>query len=93
MDRRGARTRAFGPRWENDGAGRRVVEEKKFTLERIGAGVDGMDAVNLAYLSTEFQAPEPIAVNSPTVYERYVQERDEPRSYTPRRRGLFGQGR
>lgn len=45
------RRQAMAPRWDPDGAGRRVVEKKEKTEERLpGLGSpDGMDALNLAY--------------------------------------------
>ncbi|QEG28314.1 hypothetical protein GobsT_30910 [Gemmata obscuriglobus] len=40
---------AMAPTYKLDAAGRRVVEPKEDTKERIGRSPDGMDAVNLAY--------------------------------------------
>lgn len=94
---------AMAPEWQLDGAGRRVVEEKPKTEERLGRSPDGLDSCNLAFLDTNFVAPTPIEVHRLTVQERFEQSRDlseemgrGPQRFGPergRRRGLFGQGR
>lgn len=44
------RQQAMAPVWDPDGQGRRVVEKKEKTKDRLKIGSpDGMDAVNLAY--------------------------------------------
>ncbi len=100
---RDLKMQAMAPLWQLDGAGRRVVEEKPKTEERLGRSPDGMDAVNLAYLDTNFECPSPIEVHRLTVQERFEQSREAseelgrgPQRFGPqvgRRRGLFGQGR
>lgn len=44
------RVQLMSPQWEVDRAGRRVVEPKKKTKEKIGRSPDDADAVHLAYL-------------------------------------------
>lgn len=91
---------AMAPEWQLDGAGRRVVEEKPKTEERLGRSPDGLDSVNLSYLDTNFVAPSPIEVQRLTVMERFEQAQHEDRTpqrhgtmFGGRRRGIFGQGR
>jgi hypothetical protein len=43
------RTQAMAPTWKLDSAGRRVVEKKEETKEKLKRSPDDMDAVNLAY--------------------------------------------
>lgn len=43
------RRQAMAPTWKLDSQGRRVVEDKGKTKERLKRSPDGMDAVNLAY--------------------------------------------
>jgi hypothetical protein len=60
--------------WTVDVAGRRVVEKKDRTKEKIGRSPDDMDAVNLAYLSW------------PNPFERMIaeQKRNEAADNTPK---------
>lgn len=44
------RQQAMAVTWTLDGQGRRVVEPKEITKEKIGRSPDDMDSVNLAYL-------------------------------------------
>lgn len=53
MTRLKLKMQALGPVWAPDGRGRRVVEKKLLTKERIGRSPDDMDAVNLAYAPSE----------------------------------------
>jgi hypothetical protein len=91
---------AMAPEWQLDGAGRRVVEEKPRTEERLGRSPDGLDAANLCWHDTNFVAPSAIDVQRLTVQERFAQQHDEqPQVYGHgpmmgrTRRGIFGQGR
>ena len=43
------RRQAMTPEWANDNAGRRVVEKKDVTKEKLGRSPDSMDALNLAW--------------------------------------------
>lgn len=43
------RRQAMAPTWRQDSSGRRVVEPKDKTKDRIGRSPDGMDSLNLAY--------------------------------------------
>jgi hypothetical protein len=47
--RRELKRQAMGPRYKLDAPGRRVVEPKHQTKEKLGRSPDGMDALNLAY--------------------------------------------
>lgn len=52
------KSQAMAPEWEQDSAGRRVVEKKDVTKEKIGRSPDQMDALNLAfYESVLWEAP------------------------------------
>ena len=66
---------ALAPKWKLDSAGRRVVEPKDVTKEKIGRSPDDMDAVNLAYLDDwRWEAPtvldEPVSVSIVVVLPR-----------------------
>lgn len=47
------KAQAMAPAWWLDQAGRRCVEPKEITMEKLGRSPDGMDSVNLAYLALE----------------------------------------
>lgn len=55
------RQQALSPKYKVDGAGRRVVERKEDTKERIGRSPDDMDAVNLAYANEFDIGPTTVA--------------------------------
>lgn len=58
MSRRRIEQQALAPEWTPDTAGRRVVEPKKVTKEKMGRSPDDMDAVNLAYYEPVVGIPE-----------------------------------
>lgn len=74
------RQQAMAPIWKLDSAGRRVVEKKDETKEKIGRSPDDMDAMNLAYFETDFQV---VTFDTP---RRGMFERESHAA----RRGLFG---
>lgn len=77
------RQQAMAVTWYLDGQGRRVVEPKEVTKEKIGRSPDDMDAMNLAYLQGySMDSPEAIGGNE----RRNIMDRDEAK---PRRK-LFG---
>lgn len=81
------KTQALAPRWKLDSAGRRVVEKKDETKEKIGRSPDSMDAVNLAYYeSFMWEAP---AVLDDVQRGPVKVSRDKGRA---KGRGLFGKG-
>lgn len=87
------KSQAMAPEWELDSAGRRVVERKDVTKEKIGRSPDDMDAVNLAYYEgIMWEAPQAIA--PPNRDERDDQSSTwlERRAERPRenKRRLFG---
>jgi hypothetical protein len=66
------RQQALAPQWSMDAQGRRVVEPKQDTKDRIGRSPDDMDALNLAfYDGGGFLAPTAVIENE----QRSVQER------------------
>jgi hypothetical protein len=85
------RQQAMAPTWKLDAAGRRVVEKKEETKEKLGRSPDDMDAVNLAYLEgprydiPRIQAEKPVGTSWDA--RRAEQERYE------KRPGLFGYSR
>jgi hypothetical protein len=56
--KRRLRQQAMAPEWKADGAGRRVVEKKEETKEKIQRSPDDMDALNLAYYDCDGSRPE-----------------------------------
>ncbi len=50
------RQQLLAPEWDVDAAGRRTVEKKDDTKEKIGRSPDDADACNLAYL--EYASPK-----------------------------------
>ena len=81
------RNQACAPQWKMDGQGRRVVEPKEQTKEKIGRSPDDVDALNLAYYDGGgFLAPTTTIANYvPSVAERLREvHRGSPR------RPLFG---
>jgi hypothetical protein len=78
------RQQLMAPIWTLDGSGRRVVEPKDKTKERLGMGSpDDADAINLAYYDGGFEVPEVLTVETPRSFElRY--------DSAQRRRGWFG---
>lgn len=73
------RRQFMAPVWKLDSSGRREVEAKDRTKERIGRSPDDADAVNLAYYDSGFDVPE--SLNVP--HER-------PRPGSAGRKRLFG---
>src|SRR5262249_29245396 len=55
------KVQAMAPTWKADAAGRRVVERKDETKEKLGRSPDGLDAMNLAYYDAA--APQAVVVN------------------------------
>lgn len=55
------RQQALAPKYRVDHAGRRQVEPKEDTKERIGRSPDDMDAVNLAYANCGVDVPRVVA--------------------------------
>jgi hypothetical protein len=51
----------LAPRWELDARGRRVVEKKEDTKDKIGRSPDSADAFNLCYLEGVEFTPPPLA--------------------------------
>lgn len=89
--RKSLKLQAMAPVWTLDSAGRRVVEPKEKTKDRLGRSPDDIDAMNLAYYEGGTEAPTPLVV------PRAIwtpQEREE--SYRPtqprfrQRRRLYG---
>lgn len=76
--RRKLRQQAMAPAWKLDAAGRKVVEPKDKTKEKIGRSPDDMDGLNLSYYE------------GATVADVQPIEQEESGA---RRRGLFGMGR
>jgi hypothetical protein len=99
------RLQAMSPLWKLDAAGRRVVEPKAATKDRLGRSPDDMDALNLAYYQRDFSVAVfgPEDVDHPGEQDsggdwedhRPIWERAETGDYesAARRRGLFGAGR
>ncbi len=80
------RVQAMAPTWKMDGAGRRVVERKEETKEKIGRSPDDMDAMNLAYLEgLAFERPQVAKQTRPSAYPG-VEDLDRDQ----RRREAFG---
>jgi hypothetical protein len=92
----------LAPAWDVDTAGRRAVEPKDVTKEKIGRSPDDADAVNLAYLETGDVSRGPPVPNPgphplPPLHEPEEQPRrvpfTPPDTYgypPPRRERLFG---
>ena len=55
----------LAPAWELDGAGRRVVEPKDDTKEKIGRSPDDADSLNLAYYEPPSMLPTPVEPEKP----------------------------
>jgi hypothetical protein len=78
------RQQAMAPTWRLDAQGRRVVEPKEDTKDKIGRSPDDMDAMNLSYYEgCEFLRPAVI----PNPGRRLVPVAEEGAA---QRRGLFG---
>jgi hypothetical protein len=89
------RQQLLAPAWELDPAGRRKVEPKEETKEKIGRSPDDADAANLAYHEgAAFVRPAVIDNPVPRVIvsPREAEARPGPRGFGThaRRRGLFG---
>lgn len=83
------RLQALAPRWQLDSVGRRVVEPKEKTKERLGRSPDDMDAMNLAYYETGWDVPSSIAV--PAYDEPHLgpQEKHRREEYSKPKRRYF----
>ncbi len=82
---------ALAPRWKLDSVGRRVVEPKDVTKERLGRSPDDMDAMNLAYYEAGWDVPSSMdipAFDKPHLGPGH-QENSLDQYRKPRRR-LFG---
>lgn len=78
------RAQAMAPVWWPDARGRRVVEPKDATKEKIGRSPDDMDALNLAYYSgIVIIAPQAVETKEPGPL-------DSKRPSAAKRRGMFG---
>lgn len=77
---------AMAPHWKQDSRGRREVEQKKVTKEKLGRSPDSMDAINLRYYEIMWEAPSSVETKKETMDERMkARERTE----RPTRR-MFG---
>ncbi len=75
------RQQAMAPEWKLDPQGRRVVERKEETKEKIGRSPDDMDAMNLAYYEGGTWEPG-AAIDDPI--ERHVPTPDDEHSAAKR---------
>ncbi len=75
------KSQAMAPTWKPDSMGRRVVEPKDTTKEKIGRSPDGMDALNMAYY-------EGVLFEAPPTIENPVREPRKSRESNKRK--LFG---
>ncbi len=82
----GLKSQAMAPEWKQDAAGRRVVEMKDVTKEKIGRSPDEMDCVNLAFHESTLFDPPPVLPpqDRPSVTSEEWREERQPR------RKLFG---
>jgi hypothetical protein len=94
---------AMAPSWKLDNAGRRVVEPKAKTKQKIGRSPDDMDGLHLAYFERDFSV---VVISDEHAGRGPDRERDagyDGRSFWERirdpdyqsaqeRRGLFGYG-
>lgn len=64
------RIQAMAPTWKQDSAGRREVERKEKTKEKLGRSPDGMDALNLAYYEMAWEAPSGVDTPKQTLEQR-----------------------
>lgn len=74
---------AMAPWWRLDAAGRRAVESKDITKDKIGRSPDDMDAMNLAYY-------EGVSIGRPGTVENPAASLGPRKSGYENRRGLFG---
>jgi hypothetical protein len=97
------RMQAMAPSWKLDSAGRRVVEPKAETKQKIGRSPDDMDGLHLAYFERDFSvvvlSDEERAQGTDRQRDRGYDERSfferiQDRDYqsAQERRGLFGYG-
>jgi hypothetical protein len=94
------RQQLLAPAWDMDSAGRRTVERKDQTKDKIGRNPDDADALNLAYLecgvAPESRGVVPDRLDVPMT--KFAEEKP-PRpqldegSYAPHYEALFGGGR
>lgn len=82
------RRQALAPHWKLDGSGRRVVEPKDVTKDKIGRSPDDWDAVNLAYYEDHAWEP-PVVLEQP----RREPIKDLRGGSKAVKRKLFGRGR
>jgi hypothetical protein len=84
-DQRRLKAQLMAPEWHLDNQGRRQVEPKDDTREKIGRSPDDADALNLAYLEGAGFTPPPLAPPPerrpifPEAQPRRRVEREEPR--------------
>lgn len=89
------RLQAMAPKWRMTQKGQRQVEKKADTKKRLGFSPDDMDALNLAYYETNWEAPYAITVPAsdkrPLAPSKSTDAawHDDPIEDRPRR-GLFG---
>jgi hypothetical protein len=81
------RQQLLAPAWAFDLAGRRVVERKEDTKEKIGRSPDDADAMNLAYLEG-VAYPKTVLIDNPV--PKWTPETRPARQSAARRRRLFG---
>jgi hypothetical protein len=81
------RQQLLAPAWQFDLAGRRVVERKEDTKEKIGRSPDDADAMNLAYLEG-VAYPKTVLIDNPR--PAWTPETRPARQSAARRRRLFG---
>lgn len=82
------RRQAMSPVWKMDNQGRRVVEKKEDTKEKLKRSPDDIDAMNLAYSGSQMiKAPSPLEIRSLTPPHMIL--KDEKRG-AAHRRGMFG---
>lgn len=81
------RQQAMAVEWRLDGQGRREVEAKEVTKEKIGRSPDDMDACNLAFLQGfEMDPPQAIGGNE----RRNLMDPEEAKNRERPKRRLFG---
>lgn len=81
------RSQAMAVRWEMDSQGRRVVEPKDRTKEKLGHSPDDMDALNLAYyeMGGMWEAPAVLPAAN-----REVDKEERREKFEQGRKRLFG---
>lgn len=84
------RSQALAVRWKMDSFGRRVVEPKEITKEKLGRSPDDMDCFNLAFYGAAWDAPEVIPIIRSKLRPQGEDERGDEPQERPRRKRLFG---